>query len=205
MSAAAALIINKQEEHDFMPKKIEKNIINPVNQENLPKKRGRPKGSTNVKRPDKTANPDPGENTKFLAHDIKLYRLPKIHDMNDIIAVQDRINLYLDICRDDDIKPSVASLALAFGVSRFVLFDWLNSRNGTIKNENVIHALKAVYDLINSYYEHMMNTGKINPVAGIFLMKNNMGYKDTTDYVIQAKQETDDNISDITSRAGLLE
>ena len=60
------------------------------------------------------------------------------------------------------------------------------------------------YDIITSYYAHMMNNGKINPVAGIFMMKNNLGYKDTSEHVITANTEQDPSLSDITERAGLL-
>ena len=97
-----------------------------------------------------------------------------------------------------------ASLALSFHVSRFVLFDYVNGRNQTIKNIESLHTIKAAYDRINSYYEHMMNNGRINPVAGIFLMKNNMGYKDNTEYTINTNQENNDTINNITERAGLL-
>ena len=137
-------------------------------------------------------------------HDLRLSSLPAV-DMENPSQIQQRITEYFRICSEDDVKPSMASLALSFGFSRFTLFDLLNGRNKSVINQQSILTLKKAYDSINSYYEHLMNNGKINPVAGIFLMKNNMGYKDTTDYVIQAKQETDDNISDITSRAGLLE
>jgi hypothetical protein len=61
------------------------------------------------------------------------------------------------------------------------------------------------YNLINSQYEMYMNSGRINPVAGIFLMKNNMGYQDTTNYVISADNNKELNIDDITNRSGLLE
>ena len=176
-----------------------------------PKKRGRPKGSKNsakIKRPDKaiagSVHTEPGENTRYILHDMKLSNLPCI-DINNTTAVSSRINQYFSICAEDDIKSSVASLALAFGFSRFVLFDMLNGRNKSITNSESLHTIKKAYDSINSYYEHMMNNGKINPVAGIFLMKNNMGYKDTTDYVITANTDNQSTIDDITNRAGLLD
>ena len=50
-----------------------------------------------------------------------------------------------------------------------------------------------------------MNSGKINPVSGIFLMKNNFGYKDNTDLTITANQDKQETISDITNRANLLD
>jgi hypothetical protein len=198
---------------DYMEKTNKKN--NKLIQKNtdefqvdpVPKKRGRPKGTKNktvAKRPDKTVQTEQGENTKYLLHDTKLAALPDI-DINNPLQVKNRIEEYFNICAFDDIKPSVASLALSFHVSRFVLFDYVNGRNQAIKNIESLHTLKSAYDRINSYYEHMMNNGRINPVAGIFLMKNNMGYKDNTEYTINTNTENQDTITDISNRAGLLQ
>ena len=173
-------------------------------QEQPKRKRGRPKGTTGTKRKDRDVLTEPGENTKYISHDMKLYRLPDI-DINNPEEVQNRINQYFDLCATDDIKPSIASLALAFHMSRFTLFNTLNERSDYIKNNQSKLTLKAAYDLINSYYEHMMNNGKINPVAGIFMMKNNLGYKDTTDYIITPNTNNQLTLSDITNKAGLLE
>ena len=175
--------------------------------DNVPvkRKRGRPKGSGGNKRPDrKVMLTEPGENTKFLSHDMKIAMLPDI-DMNDQQAIQERINLYFSICADDDIKPTIESLALAFHVSRFVLYDWMNDRTGNRISQESKHTIKKAYDIINSYYAHMMNNGKINPVAGIFLMKNNYGYKDVSDYVISTDNNDQIALSDITNRAALLD
>ena len=182
-----------------IPAAKDPDINNPVK-----RKRGRPKGSGGNKRPDRSEQAAPGENNKFLSHDMKIYSLPKI-DINNPDSVQSRIKEYFAICTEDDIKPTVESLALAFSVSRFTLFDYINGRNHTIKNPESILTLKTAYDIINSYYAHMMNNGKINPVAGIFLMKNNYGYKDTTDYVINANTDNNIGLPDITTRAGLLD
>ena len=119
--------------------------------------------------------------------------------------MQKRIDDYFSICAEDDIKPSIASLALAFSVSRFDLYDYVNGRNEKIKNIESIHILKNAYNTINSYYEHMMNNGKINPVAGIFLMKNNMGYKDTTEHIITPNNDNNVTEEDIANKAGLID
>lgn len=177
-----------------------------IPENNSHKGRGRPKGSKNTstyKRPDRLPQTQPGENTRFLSHDLKLMRLPAI-DVNDPAQVQQRIEEYFSICAEDDIKPSVASFALSLGIGRTTLFAWLNGKLGTIKNPESMNTLKRAYDSINSYYEHMMNNGKINPVAGIFLMKNNLGYKDQTDYVVSAGNYEQLRIEDIADRAGLL-
>ena len=36
-----------------------------------------------------------------------------------------------------------------------------------------------------------MSSGKVNPVAGIFLGKNNYKYQDKTEYVLTPNQQTD--------------
>ena len=116
-----------------------------------------------------------------------------------------RINDYFSICAEDDIKPSIASFALSLGISRITLFTWLTGKYKTVKSQECLNALKTAYDLINSYYEHMMNTGKINPVAGIFLLKNNYGYQDSTTHIIQTTDNQDPAITDISDKAGLLD
>ena len=47
-----------------------------------------------------------------------------------------------------------------------------------------------------------MNSGKINPVSGIFLGKNNYGYQDKTEYVVTPNQgDTNDySAEDIKKR-----
>ena len=50
-----------------------------------------------------------------------------------------------------------------------------------------------------------MNNGKINPISGIFLMKNNYGYQDATTHVITTDNNQDPALSDITDKAGLLD
>ena len=85
------------------------------------------------------------------------------------------------------------------------MFNWLTGKTQTLSNKESFDTFKKAYDQINSYYEHMLNNGKINPVSGIFLLKNNYGYQDTTQHIIQASTEQALSLPDITTRAGLLE
>ena len=171
------------------------------------RKRGRPKGSKNknkIIRQDRQVITNPGENTKYISHDLKLLSLPQI-DMNNPKEMEQRITDYFSICSEDDIKPTVESFALSLGISRFTLFDIMNGRNKSrITNHAAILSMKKAYDMISSYYAHMMNNGRINPIAGIFLMKNNYGYKDTTEHVVTTDSNQDPTIDDIGNRAGLL-
>lgn len=173
------------------------------------RKRGRPKGSVDKterkKRSDHDiqANSGTGENAKMIRYAMAFSDLPDI-DYNNPEQVKQRTIDLFNISAAFDIKPSVAALAMAFHVDRRTLFDWLNGKSERIKNQKCLLTIKNAYNQINLLYETYMNTGKINPVAGIFLMKNNMGYKDTTDYIITANQDKQVNISDIAERSGLL-
>ena len=51
-------------------------------------------------------------------------------------------------------------------------------------------------------WENYMQNGKINPVSGIFLGKNNFGYQDKTEYVVtpNVNNDSDFNADDIKKR-----
>lgn len=137
---------------------------------------------TKQKRPKKSeqmsVQTKPGDNTKYLTNAMRIANLPKI-DTNDTAQLQARIEEYFNICAEDDMKPSVAGLALAIGVDRKTIWQWTQSENSD--RSNTIKRAYAVLDLMMNDY---MQNGKINPVSGIFLMKNNFGYQDKQDVVI---------------------
>ena len=58
---------------------------------------------------------------------------------------------------------------------------------------------------MENLWENYMQNGKINPVAGIFLGKNNYGYQDKTEYVVTPNQQRDSDYSEqeIRERLGL--
>lgn len=169
------------------------------------RKRGRPRGSKNKSiRIDRQDITEPGDNSRMLKYSLVLSELPLI-DYDNVSEVKQRIHDFFTITADYDLKPAVSSLALSFGFDRYTLFNCLNGKSNRIKNQESILTIKQAYNVINSHYEMMMNSNKINPVAGIFMMKNNLGYKDTTDYIITANQDKQISLSDVTGRAGLLD
>lgn len=87
--------------------------------------RGRPKGTGGNKRPDSTAQLQPGDNRKYLTHDLRMWDWPDVN-MKEPEQVKARIGQYFQICAEDDMKPSVAGMALAFGVDRKTLWCWCN-------------------------------------------------------------------------------
>lgn len=149
--------------------------------------RGRPKGTGGNKRPDRTeavsVHTDPGDNRKYLQHTMRMWDWPEV-DMREPEQVSERIEQYFGICIEDDMKPSVAGLACAFGVDRKTIWAWANGVDSKTLPTESRNLIKKAYQNLNAQMENYMQNGKINPVAGIFLMKNNMGYQDKQEVVL---------------------
>ena len=143
-------------------------------------------GKTVVKkkrsRPDRTVQTEPGDNTKYISHSLEIARLPKIQ-MSDYDAVEKRVDEYFSICVKNDMKPSVSGLAVALGIDRVSVYRY---REGIIgKNEEVRNLLKRACSILDQQMIDYMQNGKINPVSGIFLLKNSgQGYTDKTEVVV---------------------
>lgn len=118
----------------------------------------------------------PGDNDKYLSCALAVANLPPI-DIEDGDAVMDRMIEYFEIARDRDVRPSVAGIASALGISRRTFVKWTNgeSRVGTKQAQA---AMKA-HMILNQLWEDYMMNGKMHPASGIFIGKNNFGYVDT--------------------------
>lgn len=135
------------------------------------------------RRPDSTVQAEPGDNSKFTRHNRMLYELVPV-TFESAEEVKERTITYLDICEQNDMKPSVAGYALALGIDRVTL--WRIVKGVIVKPSEVSNVLKRAYDLLNAQMEDYMQNGKINPVSGIFLMKNAWGYKDKQEIEVSA-------------------
>lgn len=145
-------------------------ILKNENFENKPKQK-RPNRSKNLQ-----VQTEPGDNTKYINFAMVLMSLPDI-DLDSPQAVNDRVCEYFTLCADNDMKPSVAALALSLHIERNTLWKWANGETKS-KNSEIVHTIKRAYQVLDALMNDYMQNGKINPVSGIFLMKNNMGYKD---------------------------
>ena len=132
-------------------------------------------------RPNQQPKTKPGDNTRYLRNSLKLWNLPKV-DMSNAEQVGNRIYEYFKICEEDDMKPSVAGLALALDCDRVYLWEIREGKKG--KNPAVANTLKRAMKLLDAQMVDYMQNGKINPVSGIFLMKNNFGYADKQEVVV---------------------
>lgn len=147
---------------------------------------------------------EPGDNTKYLMVSMQLMELPNI-DLKDVEQVKARLSQYFRIQADNDLKPTVAGMGLALnGMDRRRLWEIrtdVPDRNKDLPPETR-DTIKKAYKLMENLWENYMQNGKINPVSGIFLGKNNFGYQDKTEYVVtpNVQNDSDYNKDDIIAR-----
>ena len=176
--------------------------------ENKPvKKKGKPRGGNSPVIGDNGLNLEPGDNSKYLAVGMQLFNLPPI-DLKDSQQVEDRLSEYFRIHYEADLKPTVAGMGMALnGMDRRRLWEIKtdNLKGGTSEYDlptSTLDAIKKAYKYMEMLWENYMQNGKINPVSGIFLGKNNFGYQDKTEYVVtpNTNSDSDYNADDIRKR-----
>ena len=136
-------------------------------------------------RPDRQVQIDPDELSEMVASVYGLTKQPKCN-MQDPDEVAERYDWYVQYCIDNGLRPGVAGMASAYGYSRIWLFQVKNGMVNSVPEES-INTLKRAWAMLESLMEQYMATGHINPVSGIFLLKNNHGYKDQTESVVIKK------------------
>lgn len=180
---------------------VEKAVPAETKKQTKPKKKGKPRGGNSPVIGDNGMMLQEGDNAKFLSVQMALFEMPNI-DMENVEEVQKRLSEYFALYALQDMKPTVAGMAIALnGMSRRTLWAIVNdaptgsSGYKTALPSEVARTIKKAYFLLENLWESYMNSGKVNPVAGIFLGKNNYGYQDKTEYVLTPNTNQDDNYS----------
>jgi hypothetical protein len=147
-----------------------------------------------IKKPERTDLPNTpvipeGDNNKYTTFALAIMQLPKI-DVRNPEQLRGRVLEYFQLCADHDMKPGVAAIGLAIGLDRRRMWEIRSGseRNATIPPE-CKDIINSVYDSLEALWESYMINGKINPVSGIFLGKNNFGYQDKQEYVLTPNQQ----------------
>ena len=171
----------------------------PIQKKYAPKTKKKPRGGNSPVIGDNGLNLEAGENTKYMSVNMQLFNMPDI-DMENVEEVRKRLNDYFALYTQADMKPTVAGMALALnGMHRRTLWAIVNdqptggSGYKTALPPDVTYSIKKAYKIMENLWETYMNSGKVNPVAGIFLGKNNYGYQDKTEYVLTPNQQTDND------------
>lgn len=137
----------------------------------------------------------PGDNSRFVLFGLAIYNMQPI-DINNVDDVNRRINEYFELCAVHDMKPGVANLAMALGIERHRLLEVVNGAETRLSVPYEVSAvIKKAHAYMGSYWEQIMQNGKINPASGIFLGKNNFGYRDAVEHVVTPNIKTSDQMA----------
>ena len=121
------------------------------------------------------------EKVKMIVSDLmELHELGACENDQD---VEERIQLYFQLCRNTSIRPGVESLAAALHCDRATVWRWEQGQGCTPRRTEAIKGAKA---MISAFVEQAALSGQLNPVSAIFLMKNWMRYTDS--YLLDTPQ-----------------
>lgn len=179
----------------------------PIQKKYAPKNKRKPRGGNSPVIGDNGYNLAEGDNAKYLTVNMRLFDMEEI-DLQDVTQVNARLDEFFLLYAQNDMKPTVAGMAMALGMNRRTLIAIVNdyATGGAGYKSALPHevalSIKKAYNLLENLWETYMNAGKLNPVTGIFLAKNNYGYQDKTEYVLtpNAKQEEEYSADEIRER-----
>ena len=159
------------------------------------KKKMKPRGGNSPAIGENMLTTEPGDTTRIVQTNMRFLTLPKV-DLRDPEAVKQRIGEYFQIYAEDDMKPTVAGMAMALDVDRRRLWEiktgnYVNVGGYKDLPIETVDCIKKAYEILESTMESYANAGKINPVMAIFMMKNHFGYQDKTEYVLTPNQKTE--------------
>lgn len=143
------------------------------------------------RRLDKSVMMEAGEMSKFIKHSLWSYYAEPIN-LNDPKQVEKRIGEYFNHCMEDDMKPTVMGICNSLGISRATFHEWCT---GGRRGGEYVDIIKKAKDFLEEMMESYMVNGKVNPVTGIFLLKNNFGYRDQQEVVLKPTMELGDQTS----------
>lgn len=119
----------------------------------------------------------PDEKSEILQTSMEAIYLPPI-DINDPIQVEERIIAYLEFCKQNDQPPEKAGMASWLKVTPQTLRRW---ETGEFRSSTHKSIIEKYVSILESYTVKLLLKGKIMPASGIFILKNQHGYRDVVD------------------------
>lgn len=126
-------------------------------------------------------------NIRHIDHTTSLALMPPL-EVWDAESIGRRTMEYLEKCKEDGVRVNLSSYALALGTTPDGLNELINDKR---KTDEVRAALLKGISMVESIMIEMMMEQRINPVTGIFLLKNHFGYKDQSEISFKGHIETD--------------
>lgn len=139
----------------------------------------------------KRGTAEQGENRAALDFSLEGMLLEPI-DVADVQQVVDRCSLYFRRCSEEGLRPGVAAMCVWLGIPRQRWQGWCSGAEYRGSHYAVCNKINGIFE---AQMEAYVQTGKINPVSGIFLMKNNYGYTDETPTPKDGKESAVEEVS----------
>lgn len=144
-------------------------------------------------------NFEKGDVSKYIRHAKGLWELDPI-DLADERQVQERIGWFFDYCMKADMKPTMSGLAMALGIESRSLRRWASGEQPFSSSTSI----KKATEFLENLWENYMLNGKVNPVTGIFIAKNQFGYKDRSESVVSLEASAEHTPEELTEQATIL-
>lgn len=142
----------------------------------------------------------------MLEASIDVYNLPRI-DICDADAVHKRLEEFFRIYAGRGLRPTVAGMAMSLGIDRRRLWEIRTGkyekgdRRVGLLPQNAVDEIKKAYDIMENLWEGYMLSGKLNPVSGIYIGRNQFGYLDRINYEVNVPmEEAAPSVDDIRRR-----
>lgn len=100
---------------------------------------------------------------------------------HDLDAIRERTMEYIKTRIQEQRLPTVEGWAVALGITRNRLYDWLNDQ----KDQDVYAFLRQVHGAFSDMHASAAINNVTNPVAWIFYSKNRFGFSDKTELSIE--------------------
>ena len=123
-------------------------------------------------------------------------------------GVRNRLRAFHDIADDFEAIPTLETLSLALGANKATLMKWLQGGEGSKQfTPEALSELQMEYQMLQAELSDCLVTGDTAPAGSIFVLKNNHGYKDTTnvEFTPKAPEQAVDMKKLAEKYKGLLE
>lgn len=131
-------------------------------------------------------------NSDAIDFSLEMMSWPSI-DLSDADAMRQRFNDYLELCRKYNTKPLISGMCAVMGFTRNELTSWAKGNNNNLARRlspESAELLARLSQMNEIYWEFAMQNNEYrNPVTGIFLGKNNFGYKDVSETIVRHDDE----------------
>ena len=114
---------------------------------------------------------------------------PNWSDPNEI---EERLRTYFGLSAEAGLKPTCSGMAMALGTTRVKIFEYrkgVGKPSGCVPES--IDVLVKYYNYMEVIFESAFQEGKMPPVVGIFIGKNNYDYRDTVETVLTPNNPID--------------